>query len=304
MAILNIPTYDDFYTSGKELLDFSWDVIASLLTNMDEAEYYGVDPIEISDKYWSAAKRRLTTALSISQQGVEFILKGQIVAISPFLLISESPSKWPSPYDGNQINFSEFRTINAQDLIRVIDTFSPIPMSKDFVDQFHQLREKRNRIMHSVDKQLTVDVAEAVDSILFMHKALFPEETWASIRLRFLDEAPDSELGGNEFSRNRVCWEIKLAINLLKPSKVKKYFGIDKKQRRYVCPTCLLEANTDAGFDHKLAVLKPTGPKSTILYCPVCDATYNVTRGKCHKVECPGNVLDDKGMCLTCCGWV
>ena len=73
--MIDIPTANDFFKSGKELLDFSWDVIAKLLTDIDEAEYYGVDPEEISDGYWTAAKRRLTTALSITQQGVEFVLK-------------------------------------------------------------------------------------------------------------------------------------------------------------------------------------------------------------------------------------
>jgi len=124
MTVTNIPTEEDFYTSGTELLDFSWDVVARLLTDIDEAEYFGVDPEEISDNYWAAAKRRLTTSLAITQQGVEFILKGKIAAISPFLLITDAPAKWPSPYEGEPIKFSEFRTVDAQDLIRVLDTFS------------------------------------------------------------------------------------------------------------------------------------------------------------------------------------
>lgn len=302
MSSIETPTAEEFYTSGKELLDFSWDVVAKLLTDIDEAEYYGVEPKEISDKYWLAAKRRLTTALSITQQGVEFVLKGKIASISPYLLIIDPPSKWPSPYDENPISFSDFRTIDAQDLIRVIDTFSAQAMSPEFVDQFHQLREKRNRIMHSVDKQLTVDVAEVLDSLLFMHKELFPNESWASVRLQFLDEAPESELGANEYSRNRVCWETELAIQLLKSAKVKKYFGIDKKQRRYVCPVCMCEANTDAGFEYKLAVLQPKSSTSTELYCPVCDTKHPVIREDCREDGCPGNVLSDEGECLTCCG--
>jgi len=84
--------------------------------------------------------------------------------------------------------------------------------------------------MHSVDKRLTVDVAEVIDSLLFVHKTLFPGESWISVRLHFLEQAPESELGAHEFSRNRVCWEIELAINILKPSNVKKYFGIDKNK--------------------------------------------------------------------------
>lgn len=300
--MIDIPTANDFFKSGEELLDFSWDVIAKLLTDIDEAEYYGVDPEEISDGYWTAAKRRLTTALSITQQGVEFVLKGKIAEISPFLLIADPPSKWPSPYDGSNISFSDFRTIDAQDLIRVIDTFSENPMPSKFVEQFNQLREKRNRIMHSVDKQLTVNVTEVIDSLLFMHKTLFPKENWPSLRLSFLEGAPDSELGAYEYSTNRVCWEISLVLKLLNPSKVKEYFGIDKKQRKYFCPKCISEANKDVDFEYKLAVLKPKGPTSNKLYCPVCNITYLVFREPCANKDCPGNVISEEGDCLTCYG--
>jgi hypothetical protein len=298
--MVDIPTADDFFTTGKELLNFSWDVVAKLLIDIDAAEYYGVDSEEISDGYWAAAKRRLTTALSITQQGVEFVLKGKIAEISPYLLIVDPPAKWPSPYDKNTISFSDFRTIDAQDLIRVIDTFAEVPMPVKFADQFHQLRDKRNRIMHSVDKRLTVNVTEVVDSILFMHKALFPNENWPSVRLSFLEEEPDSELGAYEYSTNRVCWEISLVIDLLPPSKVKDYFGIGKNQRRYVCPKCISQANTDMGFKYKLAVLNPKGPTSTQLYCPVCNLTHTVLREVCKKEDCPGNVLSEEGECLTC----
>ena len=300
--MIDIPTADDFFTSGKELLDFSWDVIAKLLIDIDQAEYYGVDHEEISDSYWAAAKRQLTTALSITQQGIEFVLKGKIAEISPYLLLVDSPSKWPSPYDDNTISFSDFRTIDAQDLIRVIDTFSEEPMPVQFANQFHQLRDKRNRIMHSVDKQLTVNVTEVVDSLLFMHKALFPNENWSSVRLSFIEASPDSELGAYEDSINRVCWEISLVIDLLEPSKVKDYFGIDKKQRRYICPKCISQAYTGAGFEYKLCALQPKGPTSTKLYCPVCNLTHTVIREGCKKKDCPGNILSEEGECLTCCG--
>jgi hypothetical protein len=74
--IVEIPTSEEFYTSGKELLDFAWDTVAELLINLDGLEDCGVDSHEeILDAYWKSAKRRLTTALSITQQGVEFIIK-------------------------------------------------------------------------------------------------------------------------------------------------------------------------------------------------------------------------------------
>ncbi len=295
--IVGLPTAEDFYTSGKQLLDFAWDVSAKLLQDLDEVKVL-IDSEDISDEYWAAAKGRLTTALSITQQGVEFILKGKIVAISPFLLLADAPSKWPSPYTSDSIKFSDFRTIDAQDLIRVIDTFSSDKLSPAFVNNFHLLREKRNKIMHSVDKDLAVNVTEVIDSILFMHKNLFPTENWPNLRVKFLEKTPVAELGANEYAINSACGEISLVIDLLPPARVKMFFGIDKKQKRYFCPECLANANNDVDFEYKLAVLKPKSPTSVNLYCPVCNATHMVIRSDCE--NCSGNVQSNDGRCLTC----
>ncbi|MBL0662532.1 hypothetical protein [Aeromonas caviae] len=184
--IINIPTHDDFYKTGRELLDLSWDMVTKLLVNLDDAKYYGVDAGEVSEEYWNLAHRQLTTALAITQQGIEFLIKGRICEISPYLLISDSPTKWPSPYDGNAIDFSKFRTIDAQDLIRVHDTFSPVSFDAEFICKFNELRGSRNIIMHSISETLDVQVAEVIDDLLFMYGSLFPNESWANIRKRLL----------------------------------------------------------------------------------------------------------------------
>ena len=111
--IVDVPSSQDFFDSGIELFDFAWDTVAALLTNLAQAEEWGIDPVEVSEEYWAAAKRRLTTALAMTQQGVEFILKGKIAEISPYLLLAEGPSKWPSPYGDCKPNFSEFKTVDA-----------------------------------------------------------------------------------------------------------------------------------------------------------------------------------------------
>ena len=81
------------------------------------------------------------------QQGVELILKGKITYISPYLLITDSPSKWPSPYKDNEISFSQFRTLDAQDLIKVHDIFADAKISDEFAKLYNSLREKRNAII-------------------------------------------------------------------------------------------------------------------------------------------------------------
>lgn len=302
--ISNLPTAEDFYKTGKELLSLSWDMVAKLLVNLDEAEYYGVDADEVSYEYWNLAKRQLTTALAITQQGVEFLVKGRISEISPFLLISESPMKWPSPYEKDAIDFSKFRTIDAQDLIRVHDTFSDIQFDDRFADKFNELREKRNVIMHSLSESLDVQVGEMIDSLLYMYNSFFPNESWAKLRKESLELSPNSELGSTDYISNEVCRELSIIFKLLPPASIKSYFNVNKKNRAYFCPDCYYEANHDAeDFEYKLARLVVAEPNCTEVYCPVCDTEYDVSRKDCTEKNegCLGNVISDVyGICLTC----
>ncbi|SBS32258.1 hypothetical protein MAQ5080_02209 [Marinomonas aquimarina] len=301
--ISNIPTHEDFYKTGKELLVFSWDIVAKLLLNLDDAEYFGVDPEEVSEEYWSLASRQINTALAITQQGIEFLLKGRICEISPYLLISDTPSKWPSPYDYESIEFSKFRTLDAQDLIRVLDTFSDQKLDVSFVQKFNDLREKRNVIMHSLSTSLDVQFSEVIESLLYMHSTLFPSESWAKIRKEGLSNHPNSELGSSDFISNEICRELSIIIDLLTPAQAKKYFKIDKGRRAYFCPECHYEANHDVDFEFKLARLTSRDVSCSSLYCPVCDSVYEVSRNDCSedKEVCPGNVISDTySICLTC----
>ncbi len=301
--ISNIPTHNDFYKTGKELLVFSWDIVAKLLVNLDDAEYFGIDPDEVSDEYWSLANRQISTALAITQQGIEFLLKGRICEISPYLLISDTPSKWPSPYDHEPIEFSNFRTLDAQDLVRVVDTFSDQKLDVSFVKKFNDLRKKRNLIMHSLSTSIDVQFGEVIDSLLYMHSTLFPSESWAKIRKEGLSNHPNSELGGSDYISNEICRELLIIINLLTPAQVKKYFKIEKDRRAYFCPECYYEANHDIDFEFKLARLTSRDPKCSSIYCPVCDSEYDVSRHECNddKEVCPGNVISDAySNCLTC----
>ena len=85
--------------------------------------------------------------------------------------------------------------------------------------------------------------------------------------------------------------------DLLMATECKRYLGINKKQRRYLCPSChAIDLRPEPPF--LLAHLEPNEPTSTRLYCFVCDDWTNVKRVKC--AHCPGNVQDEEDRCLTC----
>ncbi|WP_413657879.1 hypothetical protein [Paraburkholderia phenoliruptrix] len=305
--VVNVPTPEDFYTSGKELLNFAWDATATLLVELDNADFYGIeesDMAEVSTKYWAASKRTLTTALTVIQQAVELVIKGRIAEVSPYLLISDAPARWPSPYEAQPVDFERFRTIDAQDLVKVHDTFAPAQFEPKFIEKLRHLREIRNIVMHSVGKNVSVQVAEVVESALFMHKSLFPGERWFSVRREFLRGGPYAALGAAQYATNNACREANIVKRLLLPRQVETYLGVDKKQRAYFCPVCLDDADTDAEVLPVLAVLRPNNREAAEVYCPVCNDVCPIERAEHRQSGCEGNLVSaETGQCLVCAGW-
>lgn len=116
--ITDIPTSDEFSSAAYAQFDFAWDIVISFLTTLDEAGQYAEVDNDDKAQFWEAARQRILTSLIIAQQGIELAIKGKLVNVSPFLLIAGSPSDWPKDKTGTGIAYSEFRTIDAQDLDR------------------------------------------------------------------------------------------------------------------------------------------------------------------------------------------
>lgn len=298
--ITNIPPASDFEDSGLSLLNFAWDTVISLLIKMDDAKEWGIDVNEVEDDYWQASKQHLLTGVSVAQQGIEFIIKGCITEVSPYLLIAGVPKDWPKNCHKEDISFAEFRTIDAQDLIKVYNSCASNRLNDEFIGKFDDLRKKRNSIMHTIDKRINFHALEIIVEILSVHKLLFPEEKWINIRRRFIEESPLSALNAAEHSEYRVIWEFSMLANMLKPADTKKYFNFNKKQRRYICPICDSETS-DSALEPRTALLSPNSSHSKNVYCFVCNYDTSVTRTDCEKLNCKGNVISDEyGICLTC----
>jgi len=306
--VINIPTAEDFYSSGEELFNFAWDAIAKLIKNLDEARYYDVDKDEIRDEYWEGANRTLSTSLTVIQQGVEFFIKGRIAEVSPYLLISDPLIKKPGLYTeaSVSVDFSKFKTIDANDLVKVHNIFSNTALSEALETKFNEMRERRNAIMHSVSKLNGLKVKEVLEYLLFMHREFFPTRTWAERRVHYLEQSPDAILFTEEFAISATHIEISETIKLLSQSEVLKYFRIEKNQRAYYCPKCKSEAYSDNPLEIQLARLCSKEPNEKKLYCPICNLQHPVDRVKCAEINessCLGDVISSEyKICLTC-GW-
>ena len=300
--ITEIPTSDEFSSAAYAQFDFAWDIVISFLTTLDEAGQYVEVDNDDKVQFWEAARQRILTSLIIAQQGIEFAIKGKLVSVSPYLLIAGSPSDWPKDKTGKGIAYSEFRTIDAQDLIKVYSTVHAKPFDPKFADLFERVRRLRNQAMHSVNARLQISAKEVILIILEAHEHLYPDQSWVVARRDFLFTAPAAQVYfGNDIIDGVLVREFWTVFNLLTKAERERFFKATASVRKYICPACRYHSVEIDGPIPHYAVLDPNKPRSTTIRCFVCDDTHFVSRTKCVHAACRGNVISEEfGICCTC----
>lgn len=306
--ILNVPTKEDFESQAVAFLNIAWDAVFELLVDYSNVEEWIKDFGEIEpgsdayEDYWSAAEKPLSIAHALSQQGAELMLKAKIAEMSPYFIIANSPREWPGKCSQEDVEFADFRTIDAQDLIKVHNTVCKDKLPDDFINTFTEFRKKRNAIFHTVDNRLKFSVEVIILYILDTAALCFPKE-WPRLRKEYLKNQPTSQTVGIDIVTNNLCHEMNLMIGLLKPKQLSSYFDFNKKQRRYICPSCYGDMEKDYDPPYPMtAQLKTNKPSSTSVFCFVCDENIKVIRKACIESGCKGNVIHSKddNECLSC----
>jgi hypothetical protein len=304
--ITEIPTHEEFHASGVNQLYLAWQIALQALQDVDEydrwaaeeGQYNKEDATAAASLYWSKLQPALANALGLIQQSVEMALKGRIAKISPFLLISGDPKSWPN----DDKPFSDFRTLDAIDLVKVHNTFCSPRLDDNFQKFWETVRRNRNIIMHSVSR-MTFHPKELVRDILVVAEALFAEVRWPE---RLLGLAADNKYTTHWLDLNShepVVRQVDMAWRHLTPAERKHYLGFEKGRRRYLCPVCLPKMGPDCWDDGvgppKLAQLKSKMEREAALWCIVCNEHTIVEREKCCVSACKTNVLSSS-VCLSC----
>ncbi len=294
--IKNIPSVQDFKDQGLDYLSIAWVGVMSLLIQI----YENFD-VDLADEFWETAQRRLATNIRLAHQGTEFLIKSKICGISPYFLISRDPSSWPKKCTEREVNFSEFRTVDAQDLIKVSNTISIEKLSDGFMQQYEDLRILRNSIVHTIRKDLKVTAKEVLVSVLESIHEFFPGSNWFKMRRDFYHREPESVLFYDNDNSSVIAKEAEILINELTSSQVKKFLGINKSRRRYNCPQCVYSQEYGILENAKTAILSPNSSVSDKIVCLVCGEQTGVHRKDCVLGDCKGNVIwTEKDICLTC----
>src|SRR5580704_12481937 len=145
--ILEIPSGDEYERSSVSLLNLSWNTAATLTRNLEAVNLREWDDdARTQAQYWERVQVDLGNAYTLVEQAQEFGLKGLIAEVSPYLLIRADVRDWPRQCDRRNVDFSEFYTVDANDLIKLHDTVAPSRLDPAFVRLFNEVRRKRNAI--------------------------------------------------------------------------------------------------------------------------------------------------------------
>jgi hypothetical protein len=165
--IVNVPTAIDFTQAGSDLLNLAWSQVHEMISRLAEFDRDAAKADEEKEKsifelpgqetpeekesrhraYWSAGERDLGNALTIAHQGIEFVLKGQVAAVSPYLLIVQDPKDWPKTDKDGNVDFGLFRTMDAIHLPRICEAVSgkQFPLDiKEEVRTFERIKKPHN----------------------------------------------------------------------------------------------------------------------------------------------------------------
>jgi hypothetical protein len=287
VMITEVPDSDWFSSTGLNLLNLAWSTMLKLERDL-KASDMGVTAL--SKKYWEMSQPELSNAWSVVDQAQDFLIKSQIVAISPYLIFSDGARGWPSACHLKDTPFSEFKTISGEDLLRAHAAVAANRLDADFVEWSDDVRKRRNKIVHQGMGASKVFPPDVFVAILKISKVLYPHRPWLHVRRSYLNHHPVTMPWHEGEHYDELNREVEVLIALLGKVDLKTYFGFDKKARRYLCP------NVCKG---RFAQLQPNTPDADSVYCFVCESSANVDRVECDWPDCKSNVISE-GQCLVC----
>lgn len=294
--IANVPTQEDFKNHALLFLNFAWNYIMDMRSEIDASIYNGSITEDEANKYWNTATKQLTISLALAQQGAELALKSAITMVSPFLLVVDPPSKWKYK---DKLQYAKLKLVDSSELIKTYDVALDNQLNESFKSKYEKFRQLRNRVFHTVDKELKCSFNDVLVYILEINSIL-TNKIWFNVRKHFLETVPFYKVNDFLPVTDQLSYELETLLREINNKYIKLYLGINKRQRRYMCLDCMTRYARKSGEYIKPAYLKPNTPQSTNIYCMFCDKNITVIREKC-RYGCKGNVIDSsQNTCLSC----
>jgi hypothetical protein len=202
-------------------------------------------------------------------------------------------------------DFSESRTLDAIDLIPVVNAVCSTPLSDRFKSCYETLRGDRNKIYHLGVFKNRLDPIVLLGIMIQQYPELFSGGSYISDRLHNLNLSTTKY---NMFYNKRtnelssLLNEIAKLYKVVSKAQFKTLFGFSKQTRRYMCHSCCDEAYIyDNGLSaHEIGTATLNADGSAV-FCHVCRKEFDIYRSPCSEPNCKGNVISNNPEYLNRC---
>ena len=320
--IHNIPTADELRTVSLRLYFKAWSEITDILVEWDEYSelltppfsadrgHFYLDPPDAPgseetiewQQYIEAAQSDLQGIYTLIQQSQEIGLKSRICEVSPYLLLKRTDIR-PADSSSNTWDFTDFPTLDASELVRVHNMFCSLVLSQQFQLQYDEMRRSRNKISHLGIYRRSIDPHVIIGILQTHYQELYPGRNWMHDRLHFATLHRWADYADHHFNeRTGLFNELSHLLPGLSDSQFAWLMKHDRKETRYICHSCVADANFEYGSE------VPTAYRidDASVHCVICDSVYPMRAGRCARDDCASELLsadpDSDGQCMHC-GW-
>jgi hypothetical protein len=308
--IVNPPDHETLNDIALALYFKAWMEVSQLSYDLDDFldvtnDAYGSEACDAEkSEYLRACRSELQASYATLQQANELALKARICSVSPYLLLLGTDLKAFSP--STDTDFSTLRTIDAVDLPRLVNAVCRTPLPPKFISQYEQMRSQRNKIAHLGDAGSTFDPDGILKMMVLQYINLWPARFWLNDYLHFSSKtrlgllADNKNVSTHMEAMNEWVW----CQGRFTKAEFKSLFGIEKRQRRYICHSCLDNASMRySEFSPEQCTTAYLSEDRKSLTCLMCLETFPVTNSKCR--HCKGDILNshvgaDMGRCHSC----
>jgi hypothetical protein len=209
---------------------------------------------------------------------------------------------WPK-YDAD---FTQFRTLDASDLIKVVNTVCSNVISEKFSELYQLVRGGRNTISHLGAYNEPLSPKDLLDILVTQYEELYRGRVWLRDRLHFQSQHRHNLFYSDHFNeRTSVLIELATLFTVLTNKQYQILFGFSKKVRRYICHYCCYDASIGERDVSPVEVRTATLIKGKhAVFCHLCEKEYPVRRDHCLNHPCKSNVISDHddwaGHCHMC----
>jgi hypothetical protein len=200
-------------------------------------------------------------------------------------------------------DFSETRTLDAIDLIPVVNTVCSRPLSDRFKSCYETLRGDRNKIYHLGIFKDRLDPMVLLGIMIQQYRELFSGSSYIIDRFDNISRTKYSLYYNKRVTEISLLFiEMAKLYRIVNKTQFKSLFGFSKQTRRYMCHTCCAEAYlADNGLSPREIGTATLNAEGNTVFCHVCRKEFDVYRSTCSGPNCKSNVISNNPEYLNHC---